>query len=211
MESRQLVSCVAAWSGSPGVGRRTAMADGGVVVWLWVGRGPRAGEVMTPTSVSFRGQGQGWRTFFHPPIFPLAAAPFFGRWLWVVAGCVRVTSAVFSIFILYLGAAKNKPITVTDVQSDGRPLAIPRDPRGALLLLVCDAVAAVGPLSSVLIINSGNSGLIIICPTSTAARSPSYSLKTLTFVGARGLFTTISTCAALACAPNGFGGEKTAN
>eukprot|EP00962_Isochrysis_galbana_P020893 scaffold6135_cov135-Isochrysis_galbana.AAC.1 len=56
-----------------------------------------------------------------------------------------VASAVFSISILYLGAAKNRPITVTDVQSDGRPLAVPRDTRGALLL-VCDAVAAVGPL-----------------------------------------------------------------
>eukprot|EP00962_Isochrysis_galbana_P023710 scaffold7181_cov113-Isochrysis_galbana.AAC.3 len=87
---------------------------------------------MTPTSVSFRGQGQGWRTFFHPPIFPLAAAPFFGRWLWVVAGCVRVTSAVFSIFILYLGAAKNKPITVTDVNRRAERWATPRDtPRSA--------------------------------------------------------------------------------
>eukprot|EP00962_Isochrysis_galbana_P061725 scaffold43165_cov129-Isochrysis_galbana.AAC.1 len=60
------------------------------------------------------------------------------------AACRIVASAVFSISILYLDVAKNKPITVTDVQSDGRPLAIPRDPRGALL--VCDAVAAVGPL-----------------------------------------------------------------
>eukprot|EP00962_Isochrysis_galbana_P004135 scaffold1148_cov108-Isochrysis_galbana.AAC.7 len=40
--------------------------------------------------------------------------------------CGSVVSAVL------LGAAKNRPITVTDVQSDGRPLAIPRDPRGAL-------------------------------------------------------------------------------
>eukprot|EP00962_Isochrysis_galbana_P044038 scaffold16943_cov121-Isochrysis_galbana.AAC.1 len=38
-----------------------------------------------------------------------------------------VASAVFSIFILSLGAAKNRPITVTDVQSDGRPFALPRD------------------------------------------------------------------------------------
>eukprot|EP00962_Isochrysis_galbana_P008919 scaffold2489_cov110-Isochrysis_galbana.AAC.2 len=38
-----------------------------------------------------------------------------------------VASAVFSIFILSLGAAKFRPITVTDVQSDGRPLALPGD------------------------------------------------------------------------------------
>eukprot|EP00962_Isochrysis_galbana_P007853 scaffold2131_cov113-Isochrysis_galbana.AAC.4 len=45
-----------------------------------------------------------------------------------------VASAVFSIFILYLGAAKNRPITVTDVQGDGRPLALSEEPWQALLL-----------------------------------------------------------------------------
>eukprot|EP00962_Isochrysis_galbana_P018575 scaffold5362_cov100-Isochrysis_galbana.AAC.5 len=38
------------------------------------------------------------------------------------------------------GAAKNKPITVTDVQSDGRPFALPRDSYRAPH--VCAAVAA---------------------------------------------------------------------
>eukprot|EP00962_Isochrysis_galbana_P021613 scaffold6380_cov121-Isochrysis_galbana.AAC.1 len=38
------------------------------------------------------------------------------------------------------GAAKYSPITVTDVQSDGRPRAVPRDSHGALPLR--DAVAA---------------------------------------------------------------------
>eukprot|EP00962_Isochrysis_galbana_P033354 scaffold11153_cov125-Isochrysis_galbana.AAC.9 len=33
---------------------------------------------------------------------------------------VNVASAVFSISTLSLGSAKNRPITVTDVQSDGR-------------------------------------------------------------------------------------------
>eukprot|EP00962_Isochrysis_galbana_P009557 scaffold2664_cov117-Isochrysis_galbana.AAC.4 len=32
------------------------------------------------------------------------------------------------------GAANNSPITVTDVQSDGRPRDVPRDPHGALHL-----------------------------------------------------------------------------
>eukprot|EP00962_Isochrysis_galbana_P004031 scaffold1124_cov131-Isochrysis_galbana.AAC.6 len=50
------------------------------------------------------------------------------------------------------GAAKYRPITVTDVQSDGRPRAVPRDPRGALPIR--DAVAAVRPPCSVLIIST---------------------------------------------------------
>eukprot|EP00962_Isochrysis_galbana_P029093 scaffold9273_cov128-Isochrysis_galbana.AAC.4 len=54
----------------------------------------------------------------------------------------HVASAVFSISILSLDAAKVRPITDTDVQSDGRPLALPRDSHGALP--VCDAVAAAG-------------------------------------------------------------------
>eukprot|EP00962_Isochrysis_galbana_P019263 scaffold5610_cov137-Isochrysis_galbana.AAC.7 len=40
-------------------------------------------------------------------------------------------------------AAKFSPITVTDVQSDGRPRAVPRGPHGALPLRY--AVAAAGP------------------------------------------------------------------
>eukprot|EP00962_Isochrysis_galbana_P047322 scaffold19272_cov129-Isochrysis_galbana.AAC.3 len=40
------------------------------------------------------------------------------------------------------GAAKYSPITVTDVQSDGRPRAVPRGSHGALPLR--DAVAAGG-------------------------------------------------------------------
>eukprot|EP00962_Isochrysis_galbana_P002930 scaffold812_cov126-Isochrysis_galbana.AAC.7 len=40
----------------------------------------------------------------------------------------------------YKGAAKYRMITVTDVQSDGRPRAVPRDSHGALP--VCDAVVA---------------------------------------------------------------------
>eukprot|EP00962_Isochrysis_galbana_P032752 scaffold10820_cov132-Isochrysis_galbana.AAC.2 len=43
-----------------------------------------------------------------------------------------------------LGAAKYSPITVTDVQSDGRPRAVPRDSHGALP--ICDAVAALRKL-----------------------------------------------------------------
>eukprot|EP00962_Isochrysis_galbana_P013440 scaffold3811_cov116-Isochrysis_galbana.AAC.4 len=50
-----------------------------------------------------------------------------------------------------------------------------------------------------------NSGSTTICPTSTRARSRSFKLEMLTFVGLLGLFTITSTCAALACAPNGFG------
>eukprot|EP00962_Isochrysis_galbana_P044466 scaffold17261_cov106-Isochrysis_galbana.AAC.7 len=42
-----------------------------------------------------------------------------------------VASAVFSIPILSLGSAKDRPITDTDVQSDERPLALPRHPHGA--------------------------------------------------------------------------------
>eukprot|EP00962_Isochrysis_galbana_P024580 scaffold7549_cov111-Isochrysis_galbana.AAC.11 len=39
------------------------------------------------------------------------------------------------------GAAKFRPITVTDVQSDGRPLALPGDTHGAPY--VCAAVLAI--------------------------------------------------------------------
>eukprot|EP00962_Isochrysis_galbana_P044959 scaffold17563_cov117-Isochrysis_galbana.AAC.2 len=46
------------------------------------------------------------------------------------SGRTFVASAVVSIFILSLGAAKFRPITVTDVQSDGRPLALPGDTHG---------------------------------------------------------------------------------
>eukprot|EP00962_Isochrysis_galbana_P046269 scaffold18575_cov104-Isochrysis_galbana.AAC.5 len=50
----------------------------------------------------------------------------------------------FFISILSLGTAKDKPITDTDVQSDGRPLSLPGDSHGALPLLR-DAVAAARP------------------------------------------------------------------
>eukprot|EP00962_Isochrysis_galbana_P044271 scaffold17121_cov122-Isochrysis_galbana.AAC.6 len=53
-----------------------------------------------------------------------------------------------------------------------------------------------------------NSGSTTICPTSTRARSRSFKLEMLTFVGLRGLLIRICTCAALACAPNGFGGSE---
>eukprot|EP00962_Isochrysis_galbana_P044183 scaffold17061_cov93-Isochrysis_galbana.AAC.2 len=74
-----------------------------------------------------------WRTSIaslSPPslyLFPRRAPTYYLRCarLWGVAG---VASAVFSIFVLSLGEAKNRPITFTDVQSDGRPLALPRDP-----------------------------------------------------------------------------------
>jgi len=56
---------------------------------------------------------------------------------------VDVASAVFSISILSLDAAKDRPITDTDVQSDGRPLALPGNSHGALPLR--DEVAAAGP------------------------------------------------------------------
>eukprot|EP00962_Isochrysis_galbana_P056395 scaffold28342_cov123-Isochrysis_galbana.AAC.1 len=46
----------------------------------------------------------------------------------------------FFISILSLGSAKDRPITDTDVQSDGRPLSLPGDSHGALH--VRDAVAA---------------------------------------------------------------------
>eukprot|EP00962_Isochrysis_galbana_P007968 scaffold2172_cov130-Isochrysis_galbana.AAC.11 len=38
------------------------------------------------------------------------------------------------------GAAKDRPITATDVQSDGRPLALPRHSHGAYCL--CAAICA---------------------------------------------------------------------
>eukprot|EP00962_Isochrysis_galbana_P013856 scaffold3945_cov105-Isochrysis_galbana.AAC.2 len=60
-----------------------------------------------------------------------------------IRGRPFVASAVFSISILSLDAAKVRPITDTDVQSDGRPFALPRDSHDALPLR--DAVAAAGP------------------------------------------------------------------
>eukprot|EP00962_Isochrysis_galbana_P058759 scaffold31970_cov106-Isochrysis_galbana.AAC.1 len=51
-----------------------------------------------------------------------------------------VASAVFSISILSLGSAKDRPITDTDVQSDERPLALPRHPHGAARVRVALAV-----------------------------------------------------------------------
>eukprot|EP00962_Isochrysis_galbana_P035168 scaffold12014_cov114-Isochrysis_galbana.AAC.1 len=47
---------------------------------------------------------------------------------------------------------------------------------------------------------------------SRRARSRSFKLEMLTFVGLHGLFIKTSICAALACAPNGFGpGERGSN
>eukprot|EP00962_Isochrysis_galbana_P033835 scaffold11388_cov124-Isochrysis_galbana.AAC.1 len=78
-----------------------------------------------------------------------------------------VASAVFSIFILYLGAAKNKPITVTDVQSDGRPLALPRDPDRAATCMRCGGCRVRFAMTDPFY----NNGWTTICPTSTRARS----------------------------------------
>eukprot|EP00962_Isochrysis_galbana_P014934 scaffold4278_cov129-Isochrysis_galbana.AAC.3 len=85
---------------------------------------------------------------------------------------------------LSLGAAKFRPITVTDVQSDGRPLALPGDsPRArhmyALQWRGCRATFVM----AVLFYNNGST---TTCPTSTRARSRSFNLEMLTFVGLLG-------------------------
>eukprot|EP00962_Isochrysis_galbana_P024289 scaffold7428_cov120-Isochrysis_galbana.AAC.2 len=71
-----------------------------------------------------------------------------------------VASAVFlhlhSFFFLSLDSAKDRPITDTDVQSDGRPLALPGDSHGVLHLR--DDLAAARRATFVMIISYGNSG-----------------------------------------------------
>eukprot|EP00962_Isochrysis_galbana_P005773 scaffold1557_cov108-Isochrysis_galbana.AAC.7 len=73
---------------------------------------------------------------------------------WVRNTRYHGTVADRSVACRIRGAAKYSPITVTDVQIDGRPRAVPRGSHGALPLR--DAMAAAGLPSSVLTIRHGN-------------------------------------------------------
>eukprot|EP00962_Isochrysis_galbana_P019098 scaffold5558_cov131-Isochrysis_galbana.AAC.3 len=65
-----------------------------------------------------------------------------GTWHMVAHGTwLRAPTYNYNYNIKGVDAAKNKPITVTDVQSDGRPFALPRETYRAPH--VCAAVAAI--------------------------------------------------------------------
>eukprot|EP00962_Isochrysis_galbana_P031677 scaffold10322_cov117-Isochrysis_galbana.AAC.2 len=86
-----------------------------------------------------------------------------------------------------------RPITVTDVQSDGRPLALPGDSpiarhMYALPLRVTRCSGCRVPF--VMIVLLCNNGSTTTCPTSTRSRSRSFNMEMLTFVGTLGSWST---------------------